>query len=486
VTLRIRQLARWVPTLWRPAGELARSNQQLAISLTLNCRIHFQFPQPTCSVKLFFRPVLAVLCLMFGLAPTSGAQSYLTDDLAQAIDAVQPNVLEWRRDIHQHPELSNREFRTAGLVAAHLESLGIETTTGVAHTGVVGILRGGKPGPVVLLRADMDGLPVVERTDVPFKSTVMSEYNGEQVGVMHACGHDTHVAILMGVAEVLAGMRDELPGTVKFVFQPAEEGAPRGEEGGAELMVKEGVLQNPAVDAAFALHIDALTPVGTITYNPGGTYASSDDLQIIVRGKQAHGAFPWMGADPIVASAQIITALQTVISRNHPVLESAAVVTIGTIRGGVRHNIIPEEVTMTGTVRALDPQLRLEIHEDIRRIATNVAVGMGVTAEVNLPFTGANPVTYNDPDLTAAMAPALIEAAGESNVSVRKPETGAEDFAFIADEVPSFYFVLGGKPDGVAAADVADHHTPDFFVDEGALPLGVKAMVAVALRYLNR
>jgi len=440
---------------------------------------------------MYLRPravsaVLTLIALTACFSSPASAQSFVTHDIAGAIDAVQPSVLEWRRDIHEHPELSNREFRTAALVAAHLESLGIETTTGVAHTGVVGILRGGKPGPVVLLRADMDGLPVVERTDVPFKSTVMSEYNGEQVGVMHACGHDTHVAILMGVAEVLAGMRDELPGTVKFVFQPAEEGAPRGEEGGAELMVKEGVLQNPAVDAAFALHIDALTPVGTLTYNPGGTYASSDGLEIIVRGRQAHGAFPWMGADPIVASAQIITALQTVISRNHPVLESAAVVTIGTIRGGVRHNIIPEEVGMTGTVRALDPQLRLEIHEDIRRIATNVAVGMGVTAEVNLPFGRATPVTYNDPDLTAAMAPALIEAAGESNVSVRKPETGAEDFAFIANEIPSFYFVLGGRPAGVPADQVADHHTPDFFVDEAALPIGVKAMVAVALRYLNQ
>jgi len=290
----------------------------------------------------------------------------------------------------------------------------------------------------------------------------------------------------MGVAEVLAGMRDELPGAVKFIFQPAEEGAPRAEEGGAELMVKEGVLDYPAVDAAFALHIDALTPVGTLTYNPGGTFASSDDVQIIVRGRQAHGAFPWMGADPVVASAQIIAALQTVISRNHPVLESAAVVTIGTIRGGVRHNIIPEEVTMTGTVRALDPQLRLEIHEDIRRIATNVAVGMGVTAEVKLPLTRATPVTYNDPELTEAMAPALIEAAGAENVSVRKPETGGEDFAFIAEKVPSFYFILGGKPLGVAASEVADHHTPDFFVDEAALPLGVKAMVAVALRYLNQ
>ena len=417
----------------------------------------------------------------------ASAQSYRLDEQTLAsVDAVESQVVEWRRDFHQNPELSNREFRTAGIVASHLESLGIETTTGVAHTGVVGVLRGGLPGPVVALRADMDGLPVTERTDVPFASKAVGEYNGEQVGVMHACGHDTHVAIMMGVAEVLAGMKDELKGTVKFIFQPAEEGTPAGEDGGAKMMVAEGVLANPDVDAAFALHIDALRDVGLIGYRPGGMWASVDDFQIVVKGQQSHGAYPWMGVDPVVASAQIITALQTVVSRNQPVINGAAVVSVGSIHGGVRSNIIPEEVTMVGTIRALDPEHRLDIHEDIRRIATNIAAGMGASVEVSIPMTMSYPVTYNDRDLTAQMVPALEAAAGSENVELIDAETGAEDFSFISEKVPGFYYSLGGKPLDVPISETADHHTPDFYVDESALPLGVRSMVAVTLSYLEQ
>lgn len=438
-------------------------------------------------LRLSFLALLAAQIIL--ILPVGGlAQDRLSVDdpeVAQFIAEVEPEVVEWRRDFHRHPELSNREFRTAGIVAEHLRSLGIETTTEVAHTGVVGVLKGGRPGPVIALRADMDALPVTERTDVPFKSVAIGEYNGEEVGVMHACGHDTHVAILMGTATVLAGMRDDLPGTVKFIFQPAEEGPPPGEEGGAKMMVEEGVLRNPDVEVAFALHIDAKTDVGTLTYKPGGALASADDMRIVVRGKQSHGAYPWMGADPIVASAQIISALQTVVSRNHPLVESAAVVTIGSIHGGVRSNIIPEEVTMLGTVRTLDPERRLEIHENIRRIVTNVAAGMDVAAELSLPYTKTIPVTYNDPDLTVALAPALEEAAGKEHVTIDFAATGYEDFSFISREVPGFFFFLGGKPLDVPLSEAADHHTPDFYVDEAALPVGLKAMVAVALRYLT-
>jgi amidohydrolase len=436
---------------------------------------------------MIHRPLSALLfAVLISLSSTSLAQpSELTSKTLEAIDDIQAQVVEWRRDFHMNPELSNREFRTASIVAAHLESLGIETTTGVAHTGVVGVLRGGKPGSVVALRADMDGLPVTERTDVPFASKAVGEYNGEQVGVMHACGHDTHVAIMMGVAEVLAGMRDELSGTVKFIFQPAEEGPPAGEEGGAKLMVAEGVLANPDVDAAFALHIDALRDVGTIGYREGGVWASVDDFQIVVKGKQSHGAYPWMGVDPVVASAHIITALQTVVSRNQPVINGAAVVSVGSIHGGVRSNIIPEEVKMVGTIRALDPQHRLDIHDDIRRIATNVAAGMGATAEVSIPFTMHYPVTYNDAALTALVVPALAAAAGADNLNLMDAETGAEDFAFFSEKVPGFYFALGGKPVDVPPSQTADHHTPDFFVDEAGMPLGVKAMVAVTLAYMD-
>jgi amidohydrolase len=393
-------------------------------------------------------------------------------------------VIEWRRDFHQNPELSNREFRTAGIVAEHLAALGMEVSTGIAHTGVVGILRGSRPGPVVLLRADMDGLPVSERNELPFRSTARAEYNGAEVPVMHACGHDAHVAILMGVAQILAELRDDLPGTVKFVFQPAEEGAPKGEEGGAELMVAEGILRDPPVDAAFALHISATQAAGHIGYAPGPRYASVDDFMIAVNGVQAHGASPWMGVDTVVVAAQIVNALQTIVSRNLELTEQPAIVTVGSIHGGVRSNIIPERVEMIGTIRALDRGMRELIHRRVREIAEGVATSMGASAEVQIPWSNSYPITYNDPELTAAMLPVLQAVAGSEQVELLKPITGAEDFSFIANEVPSLYISLGGRPPGRDPGEVAAHHTPGFFVDESGLDVGVRALSAMAWHYL--
>jgi amidohydrolase len=428
---------------------------------------------------------LSLSALLASASAAPAQEAVLGERVKSRIAALEPKVVAWRRDIHQHPELGNRETRTAKLVADHLRSLGIDVTTGIAHTGVVGVLRGGRPGPVVLLRADMDALPVTERNKLPFASTVTTTYNGADVGVMHACGHDTHVAILMGVAEVLAGMKAELPGTVKFVFQPAEEGAPEGEEGGAEMMVAQGVLDAPPVDAAFALHIDAKQEVNHLYYSRGGAYASADDYRIVVKGKQTHGGYPWNGVDPIVTSAHIITALQTIVSRQMRLTEYPAVVTVGKIQGGVRSNIIPEQVEMIGTIRALHPDDRKLLHERIRRTAVNVAESMGATAEVQIPLTTAYPVTYNNDSLTTAMVPVLEQVAGAGRVHLLKAETGAEDFSFIAEKVPSFYIALGGRPSNVTFEDAADHHTPDFFVDDSGLDLGVSAMTAMTLAYMR-
>lgn len=431
-------------------------------------------------------PFALAIAAVATLSAVAAAQApVLPAQLQTRIAAIEPKVVAWRRDIHQHPELGNREVRTAKLVADHLRSLGLEVQTGVAHTGVVGLLRGGKPGPVVLLRADMDALPITERTKVPFASKVRTTYNDAEVGVMHACGHDTHVAILMGVAEVLAAMRSELPGTVKFIFQPAEEGPPQGEQGGAELMVKEGILTNPAVDAGFALHIDAKEPVNNIFFVPGGVYASADDFRILVKGKQTHGGYPWNGIDPIVISAQIINGLQTVVSRQMNLTENPSVVTVGKIQGGVRSNIIPEQVEMIGTVRALHPADRKLVHEKVRRAAINIAESMGGTAEVAFGLTTSYPVTYNDADLVATMVPVLREVAGKENVHQSRPETGAEDYSFIAEKVPSFYIGLGGRPANVTKEQAADHHTPDFYIDDSGLDLGVKALTAMTLHYMR-
>ncbi len=422
--------------------------------------------------------------LVLLLASSLSAGELPLETIRSMSQELNPQLISWRRDFHEHPELSNREFRTAEIVAAHLQSLGMEVTTGVAHTGVVGVLRGAKPGPVVLLRADMDGLPVEERGDLPFKSKARGEYNGQDVPVMHACGHDSHVAILMTAAQILASMREDLPGTIKFVFQPAEEGAPIGEEGGAELMIAEGVMQNPKVDAAFALHVSAILEAGHIGYVSGSFYASVDDFKITVHGKQAHGASPWMGVDSVVVAAQIINALQTIVSRNLEITQHPAIVTVGSIHGGLRSNIIPETVELVGTIRALDEDMRAQIHQRIREIAEGVATSMGATVDVQIPLSTSYPVTVNDPALTAASIEVLRELAGEEHLDLLKPITGAEDFSFFAGEVPGVIIALGGKPPGKPISEVAAHHTPDFFIDESGLSLGAEALVAMAWSYL--
>ncbi|HJR36605.1 MAG TPA: amidohydrolase, partial [Gemmatimonadales bacterium] len=390
-----------------------------------------------------------ILCVVASLrlcAPAETRAQALGREIDARAAAVLPKVVAWRRDIHQHPELSNRETRTAKLVADHLTSLGIEVRTGVAHTGVVGVLRGGKPGPVVALRADMDALPVTELVDLPFKSTVTTEFNGQTVGVMHACGHDNHVAMLMGAAEVLAGLRAKIPGTIKFIFQPAEEGAPRGERGGAGLMIEQGALENPAPAAIFGLHVWPAR-VGTITYRSGPAMAASDQLFITVKGRQTHGAQPWGGVDPIVVASQVILGLQTIASRQINVTQVPAIITVGRIVGGNRGNIIPDSVMMEGTVRSFDETMRADIKERIRRTVSSIAQSAGATATVDFGI-GNNPVTFNDPALTARMLPTLQRVAGGSNVSVGELSTPAEDFALYQQKIPGLFIFLGGVPKG--------------------------------------
>ncbi len=413
----------------------------------------------------------------------SGQSGKLTDRINRLAGEQEKQVIEWRRDIHQHPELGNREFRTADLIARHLRSLGMEVRTDVAHTGVVALLKGARPGPVIALRADMDALPVTEKADLPFASKVLADYNGEKTGVMHACGHDAHVAILMGVATVLAGVKEDLAGTVKFIFQPAEEGPPKGEEGGAALMVKEGVMDNPKVDVIFGLHMDAQTEAGKITYRPGGTMAGACDMKITVHGKPAHGAMPWSSVDPVVIAAQIVTGLQTVVSRNLNVTENAGVVTIGTIHGGNRFNIIPESVELTGTVRALSTADEVMMYERIRQIAMRTAEAGGATATVEIPYSVHYPVTFNDIALTQKMLPTLQKAAGDDNVLLVPQHTSAEDFSFYAEKAPGLYFFLGGMPKGQDSQKAAPHHTPEFFLDETGFILGVRALSHLVVDY---
>ncbi len=393
------------------------------------------------------------------------------------------SVIAWRRHIHKNPELSNREFLTAKYVSDHLKSLNIKVQEGVAHTGVVGILEGGLPGNVVALRADMDALPVTERVELPFASKVKTIYKGVEVGVMHACGHDTHVAILMGVASVLSEIRDEIEGTVKFIFQPAEEGPPAGEEGGAELMVKQGVLVNPKVDAIFGLHISSNVPINTLTYKPGGFMASATSFEIKIKGKQSHGSRPWEGADPIVAGAQIINNIQTIVSRNLDLTKEAAVVTVGRFQSGIRSNIIPEDATIEGTIRALDYEMRDVIYKRLKEIVVNTAKSNNVEAEViyGTPY----PITFNNINLTEKMKTTLFRVAGESNVLLSRASTGAEDFSYFANEVPGFFFRLGGMPIEDHPNKGFSHHTPDFYIDDGGLLLGIISMSNLAFDYLK-
>jgi amidohydrolase len=401
-----------------------------------------------------------------------------------AVTAAMPKVIEWRRDFHQHPELGNREARTAQIVADQLQALGIEVHTGVAHTGVVGVLKGGRPGPVIALRADMDALPVTERVDVPFKSTVTTEYRGEKVGVMHACGHDGHTAMLMGVAQVLAGMRKELPGTVVFIFQPAEEGAPEGEEGGAPLMLKEGVFRDYKPEVVFGMHLWAGLNAGTIGYRVGSFMAASDTFRIVVKGRQTHGSRPWGGVDPIVASAQILEGIQSIVSRQTDITRWPAVVTVGSIKGGIRFNIIPDSVEMMGTIRTFDAGVRDQTIERLRRTAENIAAASGATANLEI-LPGSNPVVINNPDLTRQVLPSLQRAAGPAKVLEIPFVTGSEDYALFAQQVPSVYFFVGSTPPGQDADKAPSNHSPLYFVDESALEVGVKAMVDVAVDYLN-
>ncbi len=407
-----------------------------------------------------------------------GAQQHMTDPDYQAIEG---KVIEWRHHFHQNPELGNREFKTAEKIATHLRKLGMEVQTGVAHTGVVGVLKGGQPGKVVALRADIDALPVTERNDLPFRSEVTSEFLGEKVGVMHACGHDTHTAILMGVAELLAQNRDKIRGTVKFIFQPSEEGPPPGEEGGALLMVKEGVLKNPDVDAIFGLHINSQTPVGVLRYKSGGAMAAAQEFTINVKGKQSHGSQPWSGVDPILISAKIIDGLQTIISRETDLTNEAAVITVGKIKSGVRFNIIPESAEMLGTIRTLDYGMKEMINRRMMEMVPALAKAYG--GEATIYIKDATDITFNNPALVEQMLPTLQRVAGAENVKNSKAITGAEDFSYFQREVPGFFFFLGGMTPGTTES--FPHHTPDFMIDDAGMLLGVKAMTELTLDYLD-
>ena len=405
----------------------------------------------------------------------------LTPEIDAATAKIMPQVIEWRRFIHQHPELSNREFNTSKLVATELQRLGLEVRTGIAKTGVVGILKGGKPGPVIGLRADMDALPVTERADLPFKSVEKAEYNGQTVGVSHACGHDSHVAMLLGTANVLAGMKDQIKGTVVFIFQPAEEGAPAGETGGAKDMVNEGVMDNPKIDAIFGIHINSQTEIGTIKYKPGATMAASDWFSIKVKGKGSHGSAPWSGIDPIAVATQIYTGLQMIVARESELTKAPVVITVGRINGGIRENIISEELTMAGTIRTLDSAMQNEVHDKIRLTATKIAESMGATVEVTIDKR--TPVTYNTPELVKQMLPSLEKAAGKSNVIAAEWTTGAEDFAFYGSKAPAFFFFVGGMPKGKDPKTAAAHHTPDFYIDDSRLDVGIKAFCNIVFDY---
>jgi amidohydrolase len=416
--------------------------------------------------------------------PPAAATSSLAADIDAAIAAVQPQLIAWRRDLHAHPELGNREVRTAGIVAAHLRALGFdEVRTEVAVTGVVGLLRGGKPGPVVALRADMDGLPVEERTDVPFASREKTTWNGETVGVMHACGHDAHVAILMSVATVLAGLRDRLAGAVKFIFQPAEELPPAGEEGGARLMIAQGALENPAPEAIFGLHVSSQLPTGAIGYRSGPTMASADTFRITVAGRQTHGAMPWRGVDPIVTAAQVVLGLQTIVSRQVDTAREPVVVTVGAIKGGVRENIIPDSVELRGTIRTFDEAMRDDVHERVKDTAEHIAKASRAGCEVCI--TKNYPVTVNDTELTAAMLPTLERVAGKGQVTVIPKVTGSEDFSFYQHVVPGLFFFVGITPAAQDLKTAPPNHSPLFFIDEAGLPLGVRALAHAAVDWLE-
>lgn len=424
------------------------------------------------------------LSLILVLIVTASSAQTFDQKIEKLASKAEKDAIELRHWFHQNAELSNREFKTADKIATTLREIGLEPQTNVAKTGVVAVLVGGKPGPVVGLRADIDGLPVKERVDIPWASKMIGEYQGEEVPVMHACGHDTHIGILLGVAKMLYEMKDEIPGTVKFIFQPAEEGAPVGEEGGAKLMVKEGVLKNPDVDVIFGLHINAQTPVGQINTRSRGLLAAANSYRIDIKGVQTHGSAPWSGVDPIVTAAQMINSIQTIVSRNVKLTDAAAVVTVGSIHGGVRNNIIPETLYMEGTIRTFDADMRTLVFRRLKEIVENIAEANN--AEAVLTINEGYPVTNNQPELFDQMVPTLRRIAGEENVNIIPAITGAEDFSFFQEQVPGLFFFVGGCPAGSDPKKAAPHHTPDFYVDDSGMLLGMKAMTALTLDYMTK
>lgn len=427
--------------------------------------------------------IFFVLLIAFISTQIAWSQRSPIEIVEQKANKIENEVIEWRRHFHEFPELSNREVNTAKYIAKQLRAMGLEVEEGIAKTGVVGFLKGSKQGPTVGLRADIDGLPVTEQVDLAFASKETTQFLGKDVGVMHACGHDTHTAMLLGAAKVLTDMKDQINGNVVFVFQPAEEGPPPGEEGGANLMVKEGILEKYGVEVMFGQHISSIVEVGHINYRVGGMMAAADRFTIKVKGKQAHGSRPWSGVDPIVTAAQIIMGLQTIVSRQTDLTQEAAVISVGKIEGGTRFNIIPEEVELTGTIRTLDVDMQNKIHEKIKLTAEHIAAAQGATVEVNIKNNC--PITFNNPSLTKQMIQTLYDTAGEDNVHVVAAVTGGEDFAYFANEVPALYYFLGGKPKNVKTEDAPGHHTPTFAIDESGMILGVKSLVNLTLDYME-
>jgi len=425
-------------------------------------------------------PILLSLLLALPAAAQDNA-----DRAAQLSESVNADVIAWRRDIHQHPELGNREFRTAKIVADELRKLGLDVKTGVAHTGVVGILRGGKPGPRIAIRADMDALPVTEHNELPFASKATAVFRGETVGVMHACGHDSHTAMLLGIAEALTSIKADLPGEVMFIFQPAEEGTPDNETGGAPQMLAEGIFTDFKPEAVFGMHVWAPLNANQVGYRSGPTMAASDRFHIVVKGVQTHGALPWSGIDPIVTAADLIVTAQNIVSRRLNISKQPAVLTFGAIKGGIRYNIIPDSVDLIGTIRTFDPAMRQQVIDDLKSVSEHVAAANGATVVTEIPDTRGNPMLVNNPALSARSRPSLERAAGAGNVIELPPQTGAEDFAYFANEVPSFYFFVGATPVGQDASIAPSNHSPKFFLDEAALPLGTRTMLQVVLDYLH-
>jgi amidohydrolase len=427
---------------------------------------------------------LLVLFSLFISMSLVAQRDALKQKVMAAADHLETKIIEWRRDIHQHPELGNNELRTSALIAKHLESLGLEVLTGVAKTGVVGVLKGGKPGPVIALRAEMDALPVTERNNLPFASKVKSINNGQETGVMHACGHDAHVANLMGVAEILSSVKKDLPGTIKFIFQPAEEGVPVGEVGGARQMIEEGALDNPSASVIFGMHSDPKIESGKIRYRSGPAMAAVNNFRVVIKGKGSHGANPWYGVDPIVISAQVVNNIQTIVSRNLNLTRNPGVVTVGLINGGTRWNIIPEEVLMMGTIRAFTEEDKQMMVGRLKQIVIKTAEANGATAEIQVPYSTDYPAVINDTVLTETMIPFLKKSLGENNVLAAPPETGAEDFAYFQQKIPGLFLFFGVMKKGENPENVAARHTPEFYLDESGMISGVKTFLTLVLDYM--